>query len=226
MLYGIHWRNSHLCLCRLATSLLHEPFKYGEFLIAYFTLFNFADEIAELLSRHRNCILQLLQLGLQTRTEFVRRWWERTSMKPIIFTIHNSINTIHPPPGCLFLECKEVSRFPETVSIDDLSYNRLHPSALSILLRFEEYGEYFFLCKPIFHHISEQCHFTHFRRRSLSPFLASLELLYSASSTPVLMSLSPGRSCARSSHSSCPSSGDASLLGDIPNSSPYLFHRI
>ena len=43
--------------------------------------------------------------------------------------------------------------------------------------------------------------------------MASLLLLYPASSAPVSMSLSPGRSCARSRHSSSPSSGDASPLG-------------
>ena len=49
VLYGINRRNGHLC--RLAASLLHEPFEYGEFLIAHFTLFNCVDKIADLLSR-------------------------------------------------------------------------------------------------------------------------------------------------------------------------------
>ena len=148
------------------------------------------------------------------------------AMISIIFAIHNSTKTIHPPSGCQFLECKEASHFSETVSIDGLSYNRLHPSALSILLRFEEYGEYFFLCIPLFHHISEERIFTYLRRTSPSPFLASLPLLYSASSAPALTSRSSGPSCARSSHSSCPPSGDSSLLGDILNYSLYLLHRI
>ena len=52
--------------------------------------------------------------------------------------------------------------------------------------------------------------FTHVPRRSLSPFLASPFLLYSASSAPALMSLSSGRSCTRSRHSSCPPSGGSS----------------
>ena len=45
--------------------------------------------------------------------------------------------------------------------------------------------------------------FKYVLRRSLSPFLASLLLLYSASSAPALMSRSSGRSCAPSRHSSC-----------------------
>ena len=44
----------------------------------------------------------------------------------------------------------------------------------------------------------------HVFRRSLSPFLVSLPLLYSASSAPALVSRSSGHSCARSRHSSCP----------------------
>ena len=55
VLYGINWRNRHLC--RLAASLLHKPFEYGEFLIAHFTLVNCVDKITDFLSRHRNCIL-------------------------------------------------------------------------------------------------------------------------------------------------------------------------
>ena len=43
---------------RNRTSLLHEPFECGEFLVAHFTLFNCIDKIADLLSRHRNCIFQ------------------------------------------------------------------------------------------------------------------------------------------------------------------------
>ena len=43
VLYGINRRNSHLCC--LAASLLHEPFEYGEFLIAHFTLFNCVDKL-------------------------------------------------------------------------------------------------------------------------------------------------------------------------------------
>ena len=85
--------------------------------------------------------------------------------------------------------------------------------------------EYFFLCTFLFYHISKERH-THVLRRSLSSFLASLPLLYSASSAPALMSWSSGRSCARSRHSSCPPSGESSLLGGITNSSPYLFHCI
>ena len=138
MLYGIHWRNSHLC--RFATSLLHEPFKSGEFLIAYLTQLNFIDEIAGLLSRHRNCVLQLLQLGLQTSTEFLRRWWKQMSMKPIIFTIHNSIEAIYPPEGHSLFECKEVSHLLETMSIHSLSHYRQHLSTLLLFLRFEEYS--------------------------------------------------------------------------------------
>ena len=60
----------------------------------------------------------------------------------------------------------------------------------------------------------------------LSPFLASLPFLYSASSAPVLMSLSPGRSCARSRHSSYPSSGDTSLLGGILKFFRLILHTI
>ena len=45
----------------------------------------------------------------------------------------------------------------------------------------------------------------HVLRRSLSPFLVSLPLLYSASSAPALVSRWSGRACARSRHSSCPS---------------------
>ena len=44
----------------------------------------------------------------------------------------------------------------------------------------------------------------HVLRRRLSPFLASLPLLYSVSPAPALMSRSSGRSCARSHHSRCP----------------------
>ena len=52
---------------------------------------------------------------------------------------------------------------------------------------------------------------THVPRRSLSPFLASFPLLYPASSAPV--SMSSGRSCARSHQSNSSLAGDASLLG-------------
>ena len=145
-----------------------------------------------------------------------------TMMKPIIFATHNSIETIYPPPGCELLECKEVSHLLETMSIHSLSHYRQHLSTLLVFLRFDEYGEYFFLCLPLFHYISEERHFTHVGKKSLSPFLASLPLLYSASSAPTLMSRLSGRSCARSSHSSCPPSGDSSLLGGIVNSSPLL----
>ena len=148
-------------------------------------------------------------------------------VQPIFLAIRNSIKTIHPPPGYQLLECKEFSHLLETMSINSLRYYRQHSSPLSVFLRFEEYSEYFFLCIPLFHCISkERRHFTHVRGRSLSPFLALLPLPYSTSSAPALISLSSGRSCARSRHSSCPSSGDASVLGGIPNSSPYLFHRM
>ena len=146
-------------------------------------------------------------------------------MKPIMFAIHNSIETIHPPPGCLLLECKEVSHFLDAVSCNNLSYYCQHSSRVSVFLRFEKYGEYFSSAYPFFYHISKERH-THVPRRSLSFFLASLPLLYSASSAPALMSRSSGRPCARSRYSSCPPSGDSSLLGGTLNYFSLILHRI
>ena len=96
--------------------------------------------------------------------------------------------------------------------LDGLLISIVHLSLYLVLLRIEEYGEHFFLCISLFYHISKERH-THVLRENLSPFLASLPLLYSASSAPALMFLLSGRSCARSRHSSCPPSGDSSLLG-------------
>ena len=74
-----------------------------------------------------------------------------------------------------------------------------------------EYGEYFVLRIPLLTHQLGMSFFTHVPRRSFSPFVASLPLLYSASSAPALMSRSSSRSCARSRHSTLSfSSGDAS----------------
>ena len=58
--------------------------------------------------------------------------------------------------------------------------------------------------------------------------MASLLLLYLASSAPTLMSRSSGRSCARSRHSSCPPSGNASpsaVLSVICPTSPSYIKR-
>ena len=56
------------------------------------------------------------------------------------------------------------------MSIDDLSYNRLHPSAFVLSLRLEKYCKYFILSIPLFYHVSEKCrHFYSLSRRSLSP---------------------------------------------------------
>ena len=101
------------------------------------------------------------------------------------------------------------------MSIDGLSYDRLHSSALLLPLRLENYSKYFILSMPFFIKSVRNVAFTHsVFRRSLSPFSASLPLLRSVSSAPALMSrFSSGRSCARSRQSSSPSSGDASLLG-------------
>ena len=72
---------------------------------------------------------------------------------------------------------------------------------------------------PLFYHLSKERHI-HFSRRSLSLFLGSLPLLYSASSAPALLSRSSAHPCARSRHSTCPPSGDSLLLGgtlkDLP----------
>ena len=137
-------------------------------------------------SRHRNCILQLLQIGPQTRIQFLRSWWERTrTMKPTIFAIHSSIKTIHPPLGCWLLECTEVSHFLETVSISSLSYYRQHPSALSVLFGLDEYGEYFFLRISLFHYISKE---RHFHSRSQDEPVT----LLGVASTPILGVLSAG----------------------------------
>ena len=70
VLYRINRCNSHLCL--LAASLLYEPFKYGEFFIAHFTLFNCVDKIADLLARHRNCMFQRVHLSPLISGVFLR----------------------------------------------------------------------------------------------------------------------------------------------------------
>ena len=48
--------------CAAAASPLHDPFDHGDFRVAYFTLFNCAKKIPDLLSRHQSCIFQRVQL--------------------------------------------------------------------------------------------------------------------------------------------------------------------
>ena len=111
------------------------------------------------------------------------------------------------------------------MSIDGLSYDRLHSSALLFPLRLENYSKYFILSIALFHQVSKKCRYFYLlSRRSLSPFfgVASLSVpgVLSAGLSP-RVALAPGsvtlfssgRSCARSSQSSSSFSGDASLLG-------------
>ena len=85
---------------------------------------------------------------------------------------------------------------------------------------------FFFSEYPFFIISARNVIFTHIPRRSLSPFLASLPLLYSASSAPALMSRLSGCSRARSRHSSCPPSSDSSPSAVLqilrPTSSSYI----
>ena len=104
VLYGINRPSSHLCLCRLATSLFYIPLDHGKFLIREFP-FESVNKFHRLLprsslSRHRDCIFQLVHLTPQIIDVFLRSVWERTStMTPIVLAIRNSIKTIHSPPG-------------------------------------------------------------------------------------------------------------------------------
>ena len=84
-------------------------------------------------------------------------------MEPIIVASRNSIKTIHPPLGCYLLVCEELSYLFETVSSDGLNFNRLHPSALPLSLRFENYGKYLILSIALLRQIGKKC----------SPFLLS-----------------------------------------------------
>ena len=146
-----------------------------------------------------------------------------------------------------------VLSFFETMSTDGLSYNRLHSSALLLSLRLENYSEYFILSIALLHHDSKKCRQYSLCRRSLLPFSASLRLLCSASSAPVLGAsflrsllrpiqslssrrvapapglvtlFSSGRSCTRSSQSSSSFSGDASLIGGTPKFFCLIVHPI
>ena len=67
------------------------------------------------------------------------------------------------------------------MSSDGLNYNRLHPSALPLSLRFENYGKYLILSIALLHQIGKKCsHFYLAVRRSLSP------PLFGVASTPAL----------------------------------------
>ena len=68
------------------------------------------------------------------------------------------------------------------MSSDGLNYNRLHPSALSLSLRFENYGKYIILSIALLHQIGKKCSHCYLAvRRSLSP------PLFGVASTPALV---------------------------------------
>ena len=70
----------------------------------------------------------------------------------------------------------------QTVSSDGLNYNRLHPSALPLSFRFENYGKYFILSIALLDQIGKKCIFFYLAvRRSLS------RLLFGVASTPALV---------------------------------------
>ena len=150
------WRDSHVC--RPATSLLHQPFEYGEFLIRHVAVL---------------CPIASVEFTVPCAISLIKRFARRLNLSS---------------SGIFFSSSSE--RF---------------------LISTTPVGNVFF---------------THVPRRSLSPSLVSLSLLYSASSAPALGSRSSGRSCARSRHSFCPPSGDASpsaillILG--PTSTSYI----
>ena len=56
------------------------------------------------------------------------------------------------------------------MSCNDFNYNRLHPSALPLLLRFQNYGKYLILSIALLHQLGKKCsHFYLAVRRSVSP---------------------------------------------------------
>ena len=133
-------------------------------------------------------------------------------MKPIIFAIHNWIETVHPAGDGELRKSQSPS--PAPVYVFDLVLTH----RVRQIFRPPN--------TPFSSHQLGTSLSTHVPRRSLSSFLSSLLLLYSAFLNPALMSRSSGRSCARSRHSSCPSSGDASpsavLLILHPTSPSYI----
>ena len=149
-------------------------------------------------------------------------------MKPTIFAIHNSIETVHHPPGHQFLECYEVFHLLETASCSSLIYLCQHPSTFLICSDSWSTANISSSEYPVFFtSVRKNVIFSkHVVRRSLQPFLASLPLLYSASSAPALMSRSSGRSCARFRHSSCPYPAVALRLRRYSRVFALLLNRI